>query len=125
MSATPPIFCTDETAAIEFIEAMRWDGAPICVHCASPVAYAMRDAKTGGRSERFLWRCHDCKKQFTYRSGTVMADSLIPARFWCLALWLACNSPKGVSSFQIKRETGLSYKSALFLMHRIRKATTS
>jgi hypothetical protein len=34
----------------------------------------------------------------------------------------ACSSKKGVSALQIKRMTGLSYKSALFLMHRIRFA---
>src|SRR5216684_9021882 len=35
------------------------------------------------------------------------------------ALWKSCSSKKGVSALQIKRETGLTYKSALFMMHRI------
>ena len=41
---------------------------------------------------------------------------------WCYAFWKACSSKKGVSALQICRETGLSYKSALFMMHRIRWA---
>ena len=45
-------------------------------------------------------------------------------KIWCFAFWRACSSKKGVSALQIKRETGLSYKSALFLMHRIRYAMT-
>jgi hypothetical protein len=78
----------------------------------------------GGRNKRMLWRCYGCRKQFSVRIGTVMEDSRIPARYWVHAFWRACASKKGVSALQIKRETGLSYKSALFLMHRIRWAMT-
>ena len=51
-----------------------------------------------------------------------MEDSRIPLRHWCYAFWAGCSSKKGVSALQIKRQTGLSYKSALFLMHRVRFA---
>ena len=82
----------------------------------------MRDRQTGERSKRFLWRCRSCGRQYSVRVGTVMEDSRIPARHWVFAFWAACSSKKGVSALQIKRQTGLSYKSALFLMHRIRYA---
>jgi hypothetical protein len=82
----------------------------------------MMNAKTGGRSARFLWRCHDCKKQFTVRVGTVYEESRIPLRHWCYAFWRASTSKKGVSALEIKRQCQMSYKSALFLMHRIRFA---
>ncbi len=58
------------------------------------------------------------------RVGTIFGESKIPLRHWCFAFWAACSSKKGVSALQIKRQTGLSYKSALFLMHRIRLAMT-
>ncbi len=51
-----------------------------------------------------------------------MEDSRVPLKHWCYAFWAACASKKGVSAKQIQRMTGLSYKSALFLMHRIRFA---
>jgi transposase-like protein len=82
----------------------------------------MTDRTTGERSKRFLWRCRDCGQQFTVRVGTVFEDSRIPLRYWVHAFWRASASKKGVSALQISRETGLSYKSALFLMHRIRFA---
>ena len=82
----------------------------------------MTDRKTDERSKRFLWLCKGCKRQYTVRVGTVYEDSRIPLRHWCYAFWKACSSKKGVSALQIKRETGLTYKSALFLMHRIRWA---
>ena len=53
---------------------------------------------------------------------SVPLASRIPLKFWCRAFWGACASKKGISALQISRETGLSYKSALFLMHRIRYA---
>jgi len=120
-----PMACADEATAVEFIEKLRWDGEPSCPRCGDLDVYNMTDRKTGERNSRYLWRCHGCKKQFTVRIGTVMEDSRIPLYVWCYAFWAACSSKKGVSALQIKRQTGLSYKSALFLMHRIRFAMAS
>src|SRR5687767_13401659 len=53
-----------------------------------------------------------------------MEESRIPMRHWCYGFWAACASKKGVSALQIHRQTKLSYKSALYLMHRIRLAMT-
>ena len=118
-----PKACSDETAAVLFLEAQRWGDHPACPHCGSVDVYQMQD-RTGGRNKRFLWKCKEkeCGKQYTVRVGTVFEDSLIPLRHWCFAFWAACSSKKGVSAMQIKRQTGLSYKSALFMMHRIRYA---
>jgi len=82
----------------------------------------MKDAKTGERNKRFLWRCRDCKEQFTVRIGTVYEESRIELRHWAYAFWRACTSKKGVSALEIKRQCQISYKSALFLMNRIRFA---
>lgn len=117
-----PKACSDETAAVEFLEAQRWGDQAACVHCGSVKVYQMKSRDGSRRNERFLWRCQDCGKQYTVRAGTVFEDSLIPLRHWCYAFWAACSSKKGVSALQIKRQTGLSYKSALFMMHRIRYA---
>lgn len=117
-----PLACCDELAAVEFLEKRLWKGTPVCAHCHSADVYAMKDAKTGERNKRFLWRCNDCKQQFTVRLGTVFEESRIPLRHWCYAFWRASTSKKGVSALEIKRHCQISYKSALFLMHRIRFA---
>lgn len=49
-------------------------------------------------------------------------ESCIELRHWCYAFWRACTSKKGVSALEIKRHCQISYKSALFLMNRIRFA---
>ncbi len=117
-----PAACSDELAAVEFFEFQRWGNNPCCVKCGSIEVYKMTDAKTGERNKRFLWRCRDCKEQYTVRIGTVYEESRLPLRHWAYAFWRACISKKGVSALEIKRNCQISYKSALFLMNRIRFA---
>ena len=117
-----PIACSNELAAVEFFEWQRWGKTPTCVHCGSVEVYKMSDAKTGKRNKRFLWRCRDCKKQYTVRIGTVYEETRLDLRHWCYAFWRAATSKKGVAALEIMRHCQISYKSALFLMNRIRFA---
>lgn len=106
------------------MEKQRWGtSGPYCPRCGDTDVTMMKD-KDGNRNKRFLWRCQGCKEQFTVRIGTVLEESRIPLRHWCYAFWGATASKKGVSALQIHRQTKISYKSALFLMHRIRLAMT-
>ena len=82
----------------------------------------MVDSKTGQRNKRYLWRCHDCKEQYTVRIGAVYEESRLPMRHWAYAFWRAATSKKGVAALEIQRHCQISYKSALFLMNRIRFA---
>ncbi len=116
-----PRACSDEHYAVLFLEAQRWGDSPTCPHCESENVYQMKD-REGNRNKRYLWLCKDCGKQYTVRIGTVFEDSRIALRHWCYAFWAACASKKGVSALQISRMTQVSYKSALFMMHRIRYA---
>jgi transposase-like protein len=81
----------------------------------------MRDATTGARNKDWRWRCRDCKRMYTVRTGTVFEETRLPLRHWCFALWSAASNKKGVAALQISRECEISYKSALYLMHRIRR----
>ena len=117
-----PLACSDELAAVELLEALRWGKNPTCAHCGSAGVYKMTDAETGNRNKRYLWRCHDCKKQYTVRIGTVYEESRLDLRHWCYAFWRASTSKKGVAALEIQRHCQISYKSALFLMNRIRFA---
>ncbi len=117
-----PLACADEQAAVEFMEKRRWGDSPCCPCCGSVDVYKMTKRGSDEREQHFRWRCRDCASLYSVRKGTVFEDSRIPMRHWCFAFWAACSSKKGVSAKQIERQTGLSYKSALFLMHRIRFA---
>lgn len=117
-----PLACQSEPAAVEFLEKQRWGNSPACVHCGADNVYKMAGDGPDGRSARFLWRCRDCKKQYTVRIGTVYEESRIELRHWCYAFWRASTSKKGVAALELSRQCGISYKSALFLMTRIRFA---
>jgi transposase-like protein len=117
-----PLACSDEKAAVEFMELQRWGDSPGCPCCGSVDVYQMKDSKTGARQINYRWRCKDCKKQYTVRTGTVFEESRIELRHWCFGFWRASTSKKGVSALEIHRQTGLSYKSSLFMLHRIRFA---
>jgi transposase-like protein len=57
--------------------------------------------------------------------NTIFSDSHIPLSKWVIAIHLLCASKKGISAHQIYRMLDLkSYKSAWFMMHRIRYAMT-
>jgi len=116
-----PLACQDDNVAVAFMERQRWGDTPRCPHCDNSDVRMMLD-KDGNRNKRYLWRCRKCKRQFTVKVGTIMQDSPIPVRVWCYAFWAACTSKKGVSAMQIHRQCNVSYKSALFMMHRIRYA---
>jgi len=114
----------DEAKAVAFFEARRWGDSPACPRCGSVAVYQMKDATTGTRNKDYRWRCKDCKRMYSVRTGTVFEETRLPMRVWAHAYWRACASKKGVSALQIKRETGITYQSALFLMHRVRWAMT-
>lgn len=119
------IASTDESKAVEFIESRRWASGAACPRCGETNVYMMCDASTGERNKDFRWRCRGCKKMFTVRTGTIFEETRLPLRVWLHCFWRACSSKKGVSALQIKRECNISYKSALFVMHRIRFAVGS
>jgi transposase-like protein len=120
--ANIPLACSEELTAVEFFEFQRWGNTPCCVKCGSVNVYQMKDAATGERSKRYLWRCRDCKEQYTVRIGTVYEESRLPMKHWAYAFWRGATSKKGVSALEIQRHCLISYKSALFLMNRIRFA---
>ena len=51
-----------------------------------------------------------------------MHDSHLSLRKWFIAIYLMCESRKGISANQLKRTLGISYKTAWYLCHRIRSA---
>jgi transposase-like protein len=119
-----PAVCSDELAAVEFFEAQRWGDSPCCPHCNSKEVATLKD-RDGNRHKRFLWFCRGCKKQYTVRIGTIYEETRLPLRHWAFAFWRSTTSKKGVSALEIQRQCQISYKSALFLMHRIRFAMTT
>lgn len=115
-----PIF-TDENAARAALESVRWPNGPVCVHCGATENIARVEGTKKSHRAGLLY-CNDCKGQFTVTVGTVFERSKIPLTKWWLATHLLCASKKGISSHQIHRTLGVTYKTAWFMTHRIREA---
>ena len=106
-------------AAREYLEAIRWPNGPICPHCG---VVAEHYALNGKSQRKGLYKCSDCREQFTVTVGTVFERSKIPLHKWVMLTELMCASKKGVSSKQVERMLGVTYKTAWFMTHRIREA---
>ncbi len=112
----------DVNKAREYLERVRWPDGPICPHCGSVGGHY----ELHGKAHRpGLWKCHDCREQFSVTVGTVFERSKIPLNVWLQAVYLLCSSKKGISSHQLHRTLGVTYKTAWFMTHRIREAMTN
>ena len=112
---------TDETAARKHLESLLWPDGPNCPHCGN--ADPKRIHKLQGKSTRpGVYKCRECEKPFTVTVGTVFADSKIKLHKWVYATHLLTSSKKGISSHQLSRMLGVTYKTAWFMAHRIREA---
>jgi transposase-like protein len=117
MDITAPQF-TDENAAREHLESLRWPDGPFCPHCGSVTVTRLE----GKKHRAGLIQCNDCREQFTVTVGTVFERSKVPLHKWVLATHLLTASKKGMSAHQIGRMLGVTYKTAWFMCHRIREA---
>ncbi len=98
----------------ELLERLRWPNGVACLRCGSLGVSEIE--------KRAQFDCNDCRYQFSVTAGTIMHDSHLPLRKWFMAIYLMCESKKGMSALQIKRTLNVAYKTAWYLCHRIREA---
>ena len=96
------------------LELLRWPTGVCCTRCS--------DTDVNELEKHNRWHCRACGYQFSVTSGTIMHDSYLPLRKWFLAIYLMCESRKGMSANQLKRTLGIAYRTAWYLCHRIREA---
>jgi transposase-like protein len=69
-----------------------------------------------------VWRCRDCKKQFSVITNTMMHGTKISLRIWLMVIFELCSSKNGVAAREVERKYGVAGRSAWFMLHRIREA---
>jgi transposase-like protein len=122
MSILSRPYFRDEEAAHAFLESIVWPEGTECPHCGV-VGGAYKIAANPSKRVRVgLWKCRDCRKQFTCKVGTVFEHARIPLQKALQAAYLLCSSKKGISSNQLARALEISLKAAWFLSHRVREA---
>ncbi len=106
----------NELSARKWFEDILWpDGTRHCPRCGGMDTHECSHAK-------MPYRCRDCRKYFSIKTGTVMEGSPLPLLKWVYAIYLDTTSLKGVSSMKLHRDLGITQKTAWFMQQRIREA---
>ncbi len=109
----------DEDTAREFLEHVRWANGVVCPHCGVVADHYKVKSQAARKG---VWMCKECRKQFTVTVGTLFERSKIKLNQWLQCAFLMCSSKKGMSTHQIHRILGVTYKTAWFMTHRLREA---
>ena len=104
----------DEQTAERWFADLRWPHGPVCPHCQSS------HVQSSCTHPSMPYRCRSCRKRFSVRTDSVMADTKLGYRTWALAIYLLSTCIKGISSMKLSRELGITQKSAWHLGHRLR-----
>ena len=110
----PEIFPDDE-AAEKWIAEIRWPDGPRCPRCNS------KNVQEKPKHPSMSYRCRQCRKFFSVRTGTVMQNSNLGAKTWVWAIYLMTTNLKGVASMEYYRALDITQKTAWYLAHRIRE----
>ncbi len=102
-----------ENACLEYLAAQRWKEGYMCPKCGSRHGYRLRNGR---------YQCAQCRHQVSVTAGTVLHKTHLPLTKWFLAFYLVCVDKRGISALQLSRQLGMTYKSAWYLLKRIRAA---
>ena len=108
------IFPDDATAERWFVN-NRWPVGVGCPQCGSLNVQQRPSRKPQP------YRCRDCRKDFSVKTGTLMHNSKLGLQTWAMALYLLSTGLKGTSSMKLHRDLGVTQKTAWFLARRIRE----
>ena len=121
-----------EADAYRHLEELRWPSGVECPHCHSrevtllvPENGISRKATNGSLSERRVWQCRPCRRQFSAISGTVMHGTKASVRVWVLVIFDMIAARNGISAREVSRKYGVCPRTAWFMLHRIREAMRS
>jgi transposase-like protein len=107
---------SDDAKCRTYLEKLKWPDGIKCPRCTS--------AKISRIVDRDQFDCDSCRYQFSVTAGSIFDGTHLPLWKWFLVVYLMVESKKGMSANQLKRSLAISYKTAWYLCHRVRKAMT-
>ena len=106
----------DAATAERWFVKTRWPDGPVCPKCVSKNIQVRKTRKPQP------YRCRDCRKDFSVKTGTVMQSSKLGLDVWAVAIFLLATGLKGTSSMKMHRDVSVTQKTAWHLAHRIRES---
>jgi len=117
-----------EADAYRWLEELRWPYGVQCPHCHGTEVALMvpkngvsRKTTNGSMTQRRVWQCRPCRKQFSAISGTVMHGTKASVRVWCMVIFQMIGAKNGISAREVSRQHGICPRTAWFMLHRIRE----
>lgn len=120
-----------EADAYRYLEGLRWPDGPVCFHCGNTGKHyflkpraesGKRTTRTGAETERRVWKCAKCRRQFSVITGTVFHGTKVPLHTWLMVVFEMCANKNGIAAREIERKYGVAPKTAWFMTHRLREA---
>lgn len=121
-----------EADAYLMLEELRWGGAPdACPKCggmdrcyflAPKDGTTGRKTRTGANTQRRVWKCGHCRKQFSVLTDTIFHGTKISVRVWLLVIFEFCSAKNSISAWEISRKYEITNESAWHMLHRVREA---
>jgi len=102
-----------------YLEGRRWEEGVRCGHCGSAEVAECRD------HQPMPYRCKSCRKHFSVRTGTVLAESRLPLHKWLMAIDVLTADRGSVSFVQVAEKLKITQKSATLLTRRIHETWSS
>jgi transposase-like protein len=119
-----------EADAYGLLEQLRWPDGPVCPLCGNTKAYFLKPANgmtraTGPKktmSQRRVWKCASCRKQFSVLTGTIFHGTKVPIQTWLMVMVQMCSAKNGISAREVERIHGVTPETAWYMLHRLREA---
>lgn len=105
---------SSEEACWEYLRQSRWTDGFRCPYCNSTQGWWI--------AKRRIQECRSCGRQTSILSGTALHGSHLPIQEWFWAAYLVATHTPGISAKQLERQLGCHYRTAWFLLHRLRRA---
>lgn len=105
-------FGTEEQCR-EYLFEKRWPQGFVCPKCGCKRHCRLNDGTA---------QCAECRHQTSVTAGTIMHRTHVPLTKWFLAMYFVSQDKRGISAVQLKSTIGVTYKTAWYLLARIREA---
>ena len=104
---------SSDAACWEYLAESRWPEGFICPNCGGRKYWVIR--------EPFGYECPACGRRTSPMAGTAMHRSHVGIQEWFWAAYLVATHTPGFSAKQLERQIGCQYRTAWFMLHRLRR----
>jgi transposase-like protein len=105
-----------ERDCVKHFEKLRWNGVVVSPFKAESKVYVCKGGK---------YKCKHTGKYFNVKTGTIFESSNISMQKWLMAIYMLTSHKKGISSYQLGKDIGVTQATGWFMLHRLRFAMSN